>query len=210
MSHAILKNREIDMDHKNIVWHHSAISKQDRETLNGHQGVTIWFTGLSSSGKSTIGHGLERQLHQNKIRSFVLDGDNIRHGLCKDLGFSDRDRCENIRRIGELSCLMMEAGLIVLTAFISPFTKDRRIVRQLVGAENFIEVYCAAPLSVCEERDVKGLYKKARCNEIKQFTGISSPYETPENPNIILETDKLSVQASVDTIFSYLKQKRII
>ena len=158
--------------HQNTVWHEPSVYRKHREEMNGHKSVIIWFTGLSGAGKSTLAHALEDYLHKNKIRTYVLDGDNIRRGLCKDLGFSDDDRTENIRRIGEVSKLMMEAGVIVLTAFISPFIKDRKIVRELVLKGEFIEVHCDAPLVVCESRDVKGLYSKARSGEIPEFTGI--------------------------------------
>ena len=195
---------------QHIVWHEPSVYRKDREEMSGHKSVIIWFTGLSGSGKSTLAHALEDYLHKNKIRTFVLDGDNVRHGLNKDLGFSDEDRTENIRRIGEVSKLMMEASVIVLTAFISPFIKDRKIVRELTKKDEFIEVYCDAPLDVCESRDVKGLYKKARAGEIPEFTGISSPYEAPENPELILETNTLSIDKCIDKLISYLKDRHII
>jgi len=178
--------------------------------MNKHKSAIIWFTGLSASGKSSLAYSLEEALHKIKIRTYVLDGDNIRKGLCKDLGFSDEDRTENIRRIGEVSKLMMEASVIVLTAFISPFTKDRRIVRELVSEGEFIEVFCDAPLEVCESRDVKGLYKKARSGEIPEFTGITSPYETPENPELYLQTNILSVDECLEKLFRYLKEHSIV
>lgn len=195
---------------QNTVWHNPTVYRNDREEMNGHKSVILWFTGLSGSGKSTMSHALEDVLHKNKIRTYVLDGDNIRRGLCNDLGFSDTDRTENIRRIGEVSKLMMEAGVIVLTAFISPFIKDRTIVRQLVAEGEFIEVYCNASLEVCESRDKKGLYKKARAGEISDFTGISSPYEPPETPELILETSQKPIDECVDKLVSYLKGKNII
>ena len=195
---------------QNTVWHEPSIYRKDREEMNGHKSVIIWFTGFSGVGKSTLAHALEDRLHKNKVRTYVLDGDNIRKGLCKDLGFSDNDRTENIRRIGEVSKLMMEAGVIVLTAFISPFIKDRKIVRELVAEGEFIEVYCDAPLDVCESRDEKGLYKKARAGEISEFTGISSPYEEPENPELILKTNLLSIDECIDRLICYLKEKGII
>lgn len=178
--------------------------------MNGHKSVIIWFTGLSGAGKSTIAHALEDRLHKNKVRTFVLDGDNVRHGLCKDLGFSDKDRTENIRRIGEVSLLMMETGVIVLTAFISPFKKDRQIVRELAAKGEFIEVYCNASLDVCESRDVKGIYKKARAGEILDFTGISSPYEEPINPEIVLDTSNKTLENCVEHIIAYLNERQII
>jgi len=178
--------------------------------MNGHKSAIVWFTGLSGSGKSTVAHALEDRLHKNKIRTFVLDGDNVRRGLCKDLGFSDKDRTENIRRVGEISLLMMETGVIVLTAFISPFIKDRKIVRELAAEGEFIEVYCDASLDVCELRDVKGLYKKARVGEIPDFTGISSEYEQPSNSEIMLDTANQSIENSVECIITYLSEKQII
>lgn len=189
---------------QNTVWHEPVISRRDREGLNGHRGGILWFTGLSGSGKSTLAHAVEEHLHRQGVRTFVLDGDNIRHGLCNDLGFSDADRTENIRRIGEVSKLMMEAGLLVLTAFISPFRQDREIVRNLVAGGDFIEIFCDAPLSVCEERDPKGLYKKARAGEIPEFTGISSPYEAPERPEITLDTGSQSVEACIEEVVEFL------
>jgi adenylylsulfate kinase len=195
---------------QHTVWHDPTVYRKDREKMNGHKSVIIWFTGLSGAGKSTVAHALEDKLHKNKIRTFVLDGDNVRRDLCKDLGFSDDDRTENIRRIGEVSKLMMEAGVIVLTAFISPFTKDRQIVRDLAAIGEFIEVYCDADLDVCESRDTKGLYKKARAGEIIEFTGISSPYEAPENPEIIIKTGQDSIDSCVAVILDYLKEKGVI
>jgi adenylylsulfate kinase len=161
----------------NIVWHNATVTRARREAQNGHRGAIIWFTGLSGSGKSTLAHAVEESLYQQGCSTFVLDGDNVRHGLCGDLGFSDKDRQENIRRIGEMAKLFMEAGMIVLTAFISPYRVDRNRVRSMVEPDNFIEIYCDTPIEVCEIRDVKGLYKKARAGEIAEFTGISSPYE---------------------------------
>lgn len=194
----------------NTVWHEPSVHRKDREEMNGHKSAIIWFTGLSGAGKSTIAHALEDKLHKNNIRTFVLDGDNVRHGLCKDLGFSNTDRTENIRRVGEISLLMMETGVIVLTAFISPFIKDRQIVRELVAEGEFIEVYCDTSLYVCESRDVKGLYKKARAGEILDFTGISSEYEQPNSPEIVLDTENQEVEESVDKITAYLIEKQII
>jgi len=195
---------------KNIVLQEPTIYRRDREVMNGHKSIIIWFTGLSGSGKSTLAYGLEDILHKNNIRTFVLDGDNIRHGLCKDLGFSNSDRVENIRRIGEVSKLMMEAGSIVLAAFISPFKKDRRIVRELVIEGDFVEVFCDAPLDICESRDVKGLYKKARSGEIPEFTGVSSPYENPSKPELILDTNTLSIKECLEKIISYISKRQVI
>ena len=194
----------------NTVWHEPSIYRHDREEMNGHKSVIVWFTGLSGSGKSSLAHALEDALHKNKVRTYVLDGDNIRQGLCKDLGFSDSDRTENIRRIGEVSKLMMEAGIIVITAFISPFVKDREIVRELVDDGEFIEVHCNAPLTVCESRDVKGLYKKARAGKISEFTGVSSPYELPLNPEVILNTYNFSIDECVEKLLCCLKNRAII
>jgi adenylylsulfate kinase len=172
--------------------------------------VILWFTGLSGSGKSTLAHAVEDFLHQQDVRTFVLDGDNVRQGLCKDLGFSDADRTENIRRIGEVSKLMLDAGIVVMTAFISPFRKDRQIVRELVTAGDFIEIYCKASLSVCEERDPKGLYKKARAGQIPQFTGVSSPYEAPEKPELTVDTGNRSVAECVEQVIRYMQAQGII
>lgn len=195
---------------QNTRWHKPIIQRQHRETLNEHKGKILWFTGLSGAGKSTLAYALEEQLHNYHVRTYVLDGDNVRKGLCKDLGFSEQDRIENIRRIGEVSKIMMDAGLIVINAFISPFRRDRRIVRELVEAGDFIEIFCNSPLSVCESRDVKGLYKKARSGEILDFTGISSPYETPENSEIVVKSGSDSVEKCIDEIISFLKTKKII
>ncbi|MEJ2761548.1 MAG: adenylyl-sulfate kinase [Gammaproteobacteria bacterium] len=191
---------------QNTVWHEPIITRSDRESLNRHRSCILWFTGLSGSGKSTLAHALEERLHEMGKRTYVLDGDNIRKGLCGDLGFSDEDRTENIRRIGEVAKLMFDAGVIVMTAFISPFRRDRQVVRDLVSEGDFIEVFCDASLEVCEGRDVKGLYKKARAGEIPEFTGISSPYEEPLAPELKLATDKLGIEACVDAVVDYLEK----
>ena len=191
----------------NTVWHHATVTRQRREDQNAHKSFILWFTGLSGSGKSTLAHSLEEQLHQLGCRTFVFDGDNVRHGLCGDLGFAKADRQENIRRIGEMCKLFIEAGVIALTAFISPFRADRRKVRDLVPEGDFIEVYCQCSVDVCESRDVKGLYRRAKAGEIKDFTGISSPYEEPEKPEITIDTDKVSLEESVDIILAYLSQQ---
>ena len=201
-----MQEKKITNEH--TVWHEPNIYRADREKLNKHKGGIIWFTGLSGSGKSTLAHAVEHRLFEQGSRTYVLDGDNVRQGLCKDLGFSDADRTENIRRIGEVSKLMMDSGLIVLTAFISPFRKDRQIVRELVQAGDFIEVFCRASLDVCEDRDPKGLYKKARAGEIPEFTGINSPYEEPEHPEIVLETGEYAVEACVSQVLDYLKSQQ--
>ncbi len=194
----------------NVVWHHATIDRQRREALNGHKSVILWFTGLSGSGKSTLAHAVEEQLYEMKCRTFVLDGDNIRHGLCGDLGFSDDDRVENIRRIGEVAKLFLEAGVITLTAFISPFRSDRERVRNLVPHGDFLEIYCRCPLEICEERDVKGLYKKARAGEIKAFTGIDSPYEEPLAPELAVDTGSESLEESTAKVIGLLKSRGIL
>jgi len=194
----------------NTVWHEPTIYRDNRESLNEHRSAIIWFTGLSGSGKSTMAHAVEDYLHKSGIRTFVLDGDNIRRGLCKDLGFSDADRTENIRRIGEVSKLLIDAGVLTMTAFISPFRKDRQIARELVQEDDFIEIYCGAPLAVCEERDPKGLYKKARTGEILEFTGISSPYEEPDDPELILDTANNTIETCVEQVVKCLKARGII
>lgn len=194
----------------NTVWHHSTVTRKRRENKNHHKSVVLWFTGLSGAGKSTLAHAVEEELFQHGFNTFVLDGDNIRHGLCGDLTFSDVDRKENIRRIGETAKLMLEAGVITLTAFISPFRTERAMVRSLMPHGDFLEIYCHCPITVCEERDVKGLYKKARKGEIKDFTGISSPYEVPENPELIIDTGKLDLAASVQEVISLLESRAIL
>lgn len=183
----------------NVVWHDSRISRQQRETLNGHKGGVLWFTGLSGAGKSTLAHAVEERLHEMGVHTYVLDGDNVRHGLCGDLGFSDIARRENIRRIAEVARLFADAGIVVITAFISPFREDRDAARTLLG-EDFHEIYCRCSLEVCESRDVKGLYKRARAGEIRDFTGISSPYEEPLAPELTVDTGELSLAASVERV----------
>lgn len=194
----------------NVIWHHSSVTRERREKLSGHKSVILWFTGLPSSGKSTIAHAVEEKLHGMGCRTFVFDGDNVRHGLCSDLGFSIEDRTENIRRIGEMAKLFIEAGVIALTAFISPYRADRKRIRNLVKEKDFIEIYCKCPLDVCEQRDIKGHYKKAKKGEIEGFTGISSPYEPPENPELVLETDILSIEESVEKILNLLSEKALV
>ncbi len=194
----------------NVVWHQGEVSREDKEKRNGHKGVVLWFTGLSGSGKSTLSHAVEHKLFQVGVHTTVLDGDNVRHGLCGDLGFSDVARRENIRRVGEVSKLFVDAGVIVLTAFISPFKEDREVVRKLHQGDDFIEVYCAASLEACETRDVKGLYQRARKGEIKDFTGISSPYEAPEHAEIVVDTGSLSLQDCVEQVIAHLQNKGVI
>lgn len=195
---------------KNIVWHDHRVSKEEREKIKNHRSRILWFTGLPSSGKSTIAHELEHTLNRKGIHTYVLDGDNVRHGLNKDLGFTKEDRKENIRRIGEVAKLFIDTGILTITAFISPFIEDRETVRDLVKEGEFIEVYVKCPLSVCMERDPKGLFKKAIAGEIKDFTGISHPYEEPQYPEILIESDELSVGESVGKIMDYLKENEII
>lgn len=193
----------------NIIWHQHMVNRADREQLHGHQGAVLWFTGLSGSGKSTLAGVLEQTLHQQGISTYLLDGDNVRYGLCQDLGFSDGDRHENIRRVGEVAKLMMDAGLVVLTAFISPHRHERQIVRDMLPNGRFIEIFVDTPLAVCEQRDPKGLYQKARAGEIKNFTGIDSPYEAPEKPEIALNGEQL-VTNLLSEIFVVLQQRAII
>lgn len=189
-----------NIKNNNVVWHHATVTRERRQRLNGHNSFILWFTGLSGSGKSTLAHALEEQLHQMGCRTFVFDGDNVRHGLNKNLGFSKEDRKENIRRIGEMCKLFVEAGIIALTAFISPYREDRDVVRRLVQEGDFIEVFCNCSLEVCESRDVKGLYAKARRGELPEFTGISAPYEAPGNPELVINTETASVEECVDKI----------
>jgi adenylylsulfate kinase len=191
----------------NIKWHHGKITKEDRVKLLNQKGVTIWLTGLSGSGKSTIAVEIEHALIENKHQAYILDGDNIRHGLNKNLGFSPEDRTENIRRIGEVAKLFTEAGIITITAFISPYREDRDAVRRLLNDGEFIEVHVKCPLDVCEKRDTKGLYKKARAGEVKDFTGISAPYEEPLNPELTIDSSKLTVEESTRAVLNYLEEK---
>ncbi len=193
----------------NITWHEGDITRADRERVNGHRSAVIWYTGLSASGKSTLAHGVQNALFERGFRSYVLDGDNIRHGLNKDLGFSPEDREENIRRIGEVAKLFTDAGVIAMTAFISPYRGDRDKARALCP-ESFIEVYVKCDLAVCEERDPKGLYKKARAGLVPEFTGISAPYEEPENAELVVNTSHESLDESVARVLSYLESRGII
>lgn len=194
----------------NITWHELSLSKEARRKQNGHQSFVLWFTGLSGSGKSTVANALAQKLFEIGIRNYVLDGDNIRHGLNKDLGFSDSDRTENIRRIGEVSKLFVDSGQVVLTAFISPFIADRELVRSLLEDGEFIEIYVKCPLEECEKRDPKGLYDKARKGLIPDFTGIHSPYEEPINPELVVNTSESSVDECVEQIIAYLYSKNAI
>jgi adenylylsulfate kinase len=194
----------------NIVWHQTSITKEDRRKRNGHHSAILWFTGLSGSGKSTIANAVSKKLFDLGIQNYVLDGDNIRHGLNKDLGFSAADRTENIRRIGEVAKLFVDSGQFVLTAFISPFAQDRKLVRHLVEKDEFIEIYVKCPLEECERRDPKGLYKKARNGEIRDFTGIDSPYEAPVSPELTLETDRYTIDECANQVLAYLRARNFI
>lgn len=197
-------------DNPYVIWHNATVTRGRRERQNNHRACVLWFTGLSGSGKSTLAHAAEEALHQLGCRTFVLDGDNVRHGLSSNLGFSEEDRRENIRRIGEAAKLMMEAGIIAMTAFISPFRSDREAVRKLMPHGDFLEIYCSASLEVCEARDVKGLYKKARAGIIKNYTGIDSPYEPPDKPELIIDTGKMPLSDSVAEVLSLMRRRGIL
>jgi len=194
----------------NVIRHQAVVTRADRERLNRHGSVNLWFTGLSGSGKSTIAHAVEEELFRMGCRTYVFDGDNVRHGLCGDLGFSLDDRRENLRRIAEMVKLFLDAGIIVLTAFISPMARDRERARNIIGPADFIEIYCNCPLEICEERDVKGLYKKARQGEIKNYTGISSPYDPPEHPDLALDTGVVSLGECVARVIDLLRRRGIV
>ena len=193
------------MKNSNVIYHQASVTRKRRNKLNNHRSIVLWFTGLSGSGKSTLAHALEEKLFKKGCRTFVLDGDNVRYGLNSNLDFSEKGRTENIRRISEVSKLMLESGLIVMTAFISPFNKDREDARKLISSDDFIEIFCKASLEACEARDVKGLYKRARAGEIKNYTGIDSPYEVPEKPELIIDTDNQSLEESVSIILNFLE-----
>ena len=193
----------------NVLWQDSGISRANRELMNGHRSAILWFTGLSGAGKSTMARAVEERLYAIGVRTYVLDGDNMRHGLCGDLGFSAKDRSENIRRVGEVAKLFVDAGILVLTAFISPFRFDRDKVREL-AAGDFIEIYCRCSLEVCEARDVKGLYKKARAGGVQNFTGISSPYEEPLSPELTIDTGSVSLEQCVDQVLALLRERGIL
>jgi adenylylsulfate kinase len=194
----------------NVIWHSSSIRREHRQQQNAHGSAILWFTGLSGAGKSTLAHALEERLHHLGCRTYVLDGDNVRHGLCGDLGFSAEDRTENIRRVGEVAKLMIDAGQFALTAFISPFRSDRERVRGMVMHGEFIEIYCQCGVDVCESRDVKGLYKRARAGEVKDFTGISSPYEAPLKPELVIDTANQTLEACVDQVLDYLQERGLM
>ncbi|HCS13069.1 MAG: adenylyl-sulfate kinase [Zetaproteobacteria bacterium CG06_land_8_20_14_3_00_59_53] len=193
----------------NVVWHQSQVTRELREQQAGHRAAVLWFTGLSGAGKSTLAHAVEQRLHERGVRTYVIDGDNVRHGLCRDLGFGDADRVENIRRVAEVAGLFVQAGVLTLTAFISPFRRDRALARELLGAD-FIEIFCDTPLDVCEGRDVKGLYAKARAGEIPSFTGISSPYEAPDDAEIVVPTGSEPLADSVQRVMDWLIAKDLI
>ncbi|PUE35748.1 adenylyl-sulfate kinase [Limnohabitans sp. Jir72] len=195
---------------RNIQWHRASVTRMHRQVQNGHSSVIVWLTGLSGAGKSTIANAVASQLHNNCCHAYVLDGDNLRHGLNGDLGFSDIDRSENIRRVGEVAKLLIDAGVITIAAFISPFSKDRDRVRAMVGPDDFIEIYCRCPIEVCEQRDVKGLYKKAQSGELRQFTGLTSAYEPPENPDLVLDTDQMDLASTVHQILALLEKKQLV
>ncbi len=195
---------------KNIVWYQTSITKEDRRKQTGQKSVIVWFTGLSGSGKSTLSNAVEVELFKQNVRTYLLDGDNIRSGLNKNLGFTEEDRKENIRRIGEVAKLFVDSNTIVLTAFISPFESDREMVRELVEEEEFIEIYVKASLETCESRDPKGLYKKARSGEIKNFTGIDSPYEAPSNPELVVDTEHESIEECTQKVVQFLKERGFI
>ena len=194
----------------NVVWHHATVTRQRREAQNGHRAVVVWFTGLSGAGKSTLAHAVEEALHRQECRTLVLDGDNVRHGLNGDLGFSETDRSENLRRIGETSKLLVEAGVITLTAFISPTVADRQRVRSLLPHGDFLEIYCRCSVEVCESRDVKGLYAKARAGEIPNFTGINAPYEPPQKAELVVDTAEQSLEDSIAAVLGLLQERGIV
>ena len=194
----------------NLTWHETTVTVQDREQLLNQRGCVVWFTGLSGSGKSTLANAVAHLLHERKHHTYVLDGDNVRHGLNKNLGFSPEDREENIRRVGEVAKLFVDAGTVVMTAFISPYRADRDQARALITDDRFVEVYVECPLDVCEERDPKGLYKKARAGEIKEFTGISAPYEAPKKPEVVVNTADLSILESAQMVIAYLEETSLV
>lgn len=193
-----------------LVWHAASVTRGRREVQNAHPAVVLWFTGLSGAGKSTLAHAVEVALHERDRRTFVMDGDNIRHGICRDLGFSDADRTENIRRVSEVAKLFVDAGVVALGAFISPLRAQRELARSIVGVSDFIEIYCRCELTICEQRDVKGFYRKARLGDIQCFTGISSVYEEPLSPDLELNTGRLSLAACVDEVISLLRGRGIV
>jgi len=206
----MIRKECLDIDDNHVVWHECLVKREDRNLLNNHRSGLIWFTGLSAAGKSSIAHGLEKELFDCGIRTYVLDGDNVRHGLNVNLGFSPEDRKENIRRIAEVAKLMVDAGLVVLACFISPYREDREAVRKLFDGDNFTEVYVKCSVEECERRDPKGQYKKARAGTIKNYTGISSPYEEPEKPELLIDTEKMTLEDSVQKVLDFLGEKQSI
>jgi adenylylsulfate kinase len=203
-------NLSPDVSPNNVTWFNGYVTKEDREQLHGHKGAAIWFTGLSASGKSTIAHHLEKLLYDMNCSTYVFDGDNVRHGLCGDLSFSADDRAENIRRIGEMVKLFLDAGIIAITAFISPYQKDRRKIRDLVGKDRFFEIHVDCPIEVCAERDQKGIYAKAKAGIIKNFTGISAPYEPPKNPTLVIKSDSTEAIEAAKKVLTILRDKKIL
>jgi adenylylsulfate kinase len=204
------QNPEPDVNPNNVSWFDGYVNKEDREKLHGHKGAAIWFTGLSGSGKSTIAHHLEKLLYEMNCSTYVFDGDNVRHGLCCDLRFSEDDRAEHIRRIGEMVKLFVDAGIIAITAFISPYRKDRSKIRGLVGKDRFFEIHVDCPIEVCAERDQKGIYEKARAGIIKEFTGISAPYEKPEDPDMVIQSDKVDATKAAKQVLELMGKNKII
>lgn len=205
------KERRLNEQSENhVIWHEVQVTREDRNRLNRHKSGLIWFTGLSASGKSTIAHGVEKELHDRGIRTYVLDGDNIRHGLNANLGFSPEDRQENLRRVAEVSRLFSDAGMLVLAAFISPYREDREYIRKHFAGDNFIEIYVKCCLEECERRDPKGQYKKARAGVIKNYTGISAPYEEPEHPDLVIEAGSDSIERSISLVLDLIKKKELI
>jgi adenylylsulfate kinase len=196
--------------HKNLTWHDGYVTREEREELHGHKGAVIWFTGLSASGKSTIAQHVEKMLYERGCSTYVFDGDNVRHGLCNDLGFSAEDRTENIRRIGEMVKLFVDAGIIAMTAFISPYRKDRERIRDLIGRDHFFEIYVNCPVDVCADRDQKGIYAKAKAGTIKNFTGISAPYEPPEEPSLVIYSDQVDATRAAQQVLDILKNAKIV
>jgi adenylylsulfate kinase len=200
----------VDPKERHLYWHEQTVKVEDRWQENGYRSCALWFTGLSASGKSTLANAICKQLLERGVKSYLLDGDNIRHGLNKDLGFSTEDRKENIRRIGEVAKLFVDAGLIVMTAFISPYRQDRDNVRKLFNGDKFIEIFLKCSLPECERRDPKGIYKKVRTGEVKNFTGISAPYEEPVNPELVIDTENYDIAASVRGVIEYLQRQNIV
>ena len=196
--------------HNNLTWHDGYVTREEREELHGHKGAVIWFTGLSASGKSTIAQHVEKMLYERGCSTYVFDGDNVRHGLCNDLGFSAEDRTENIRRIGEMVKLFVDAGIIAMTAFISPYRKDRERIRDLIGRDHFFEIYVNCPVDVCADRDQKGIYAKAKAGTIKNFTGISAPYEPPEEPSLVIYSDQVDATRAAQQVLDILKNAKIV